>query len=252
MSGMSDFLADAEPVSPPESLAPALAGLGIELVPERLVQMGAFLGLLRAAQRRFNLTAITDPEGLWHRHVVDSLTLLPGLEDLEAGGRLVDVGAGAGLPGLPLAIARPDLAVTLVEATGKKARFLEAVVAALGLSNVRVVAERSETVARDRGHRERYEVACCRALAPMNVLLELALPLVAVGGTLMAMKGPKAEAELREAGDALAALGAGQVQVFEAYPPETGWEAVIVLVVKARPTPREYPRRPGEPKRAPL
>ncbi len=236
----------------PEPVRPLLSRLGVELEDAQLDQCAHFLSLLLEANRRFNLTAIRDPAEAWPRHIVDSLTALFALQSLESGDRLIDVGAGGGLPGIPLAIARPDLQVTLLEATGKKARFLESCVEALGLTHVSVVNDRAETIGQRSEHRQRYDVAVCRAIGPMNVLLELTMPLIRVGGMLVAMKGPKAEEELRACGDGLETLGAGQVNVFDAYPEDAPWDTVIVTVCKERPTPQAYPRLPGVPKQSPL
>ncbi|MFW6336965.1 MAG: 16S rRNA (guanine(527)-N(7))-methyltransferase RsmG [Phycisphaeraceae bacterium] len=229
-----------------------LEGLGFELPEVLLDRLASYLALLLETNQRINLTAIRDADEAWRRLIVDSLTPLPGLDDLEEGGSLIDVGSGGGMPGIPLAIGRPDLRVTLLEATGKKARFLESAVRELGLDNVAVVCERAETAGRDAPHRERYDAAVCRAVGPMNVLLELCLPLVRVGGRLLAMKGPKAEEELERAGDALDTLGAGELHVFDAYPETFANDLVIVRVAKDRATPKGYPRRPGVPKREPL
>jgi 16S rRNA (guanine527-N7)-methyltransferase len=215
-------------------------------------------GLQRYAERvleanqRVNLTGARDLETLWRRHIIDSLTALPGLADLPADAPVVDVGSGGGLPGVPIALARPDLRVTLLEATGKKARFLEETAAALGLERVTVHRERAETAGRDPAHRQRYATALARAIGRMPVVLECALPLLRRGRRLLAFKGGEVEGELRASTDALATLGGGQVEVIEAYPEGFGVETTLVRVAKAEATPQAYPRRPGEPKKAPL
>ena len=229
-----------------------LGALGVRLEGAVLAELGRYLDLLLAANRRVNLTGIRDRDEAWRRHVIDSLTLLPGLMELGEGAQVIDVGSGGGLPGVPVAIALPQMRMTLLEATGKKARFLAECVAELGLANVRVVGERAETVGQARAHRQRYDVAICRAIGPLREVLEYTLPLVAVGGRVLAMKGPKVEAELRLAGDALTTLGAGDVQVYDAYPASFEQGTVIVSAVKVRPTPKAYPRRPGVPRQEPL
>jgi 16S rRNA (guanine527-N7)-methyltransferase len=180
------------------------------------------------------------------RLVDDSLVLL---DHLGAARLVVDVGSGGGLPGLPLKIMRPDLALTLVEADQAKAAFLVQACASLGLEDVDVVARRAEEVGQDPRYRERFDVAVARALAPMRVLVELCLPLVRVGGRLLAQK---TEAEdLGAAANAIELLGGSLVSVAEAA---SGARATgtVVIVDKVRPTPASYPRRPGLPKRKPL
>jgi 16S rRNA (guanine527-N7)-methyltransferase len=173
--------------------------------------------------------------------VRDCLVLLDKLGDARS---VIDVGSGGGMPGIPLKIARPDLRVVLVEADRRKAAFLVHAAARLDL-DVEVVAERAETAARG-PLREAFDVAVCRALAPMPVLAELCLPFVHVGGRLLAMK-----ARVEESADAIAALGGGPARIVPA--PSTAREhGVVVIVPKLTPTPDAYPRRPGTPARRPL
>jgi len=237
-----------EPLQPTGAFDEALATIGLSLTPEERSALGRYLALLLETNRQFNLTAVREPGEAWLRHVLDSLSVLPHLGDAR---RVADVGSGGGLPGLPLAIVCPSLSFTLIEATGKKARFLERAVEALGLDNVEVAGERAETAGHRPRYRQRHDVAVARAVGPMRVMLEYTLPLVRPEGRVLAMKGPRVEAELDEAGDALMALGGGAVALYEALPGLAN-ELVIVEVHKAGPTPRGYPRRPGEPKSRPL
>ena len=142
--------------------------------------------------------------------------------------------------------------MTLIDGTGKKIRFLESVVAELALDNVSPLNARVEDVGQDPAHRARYDIAVSRAVGPLPVVLEYSLPLLKVGGTMLAMKGPKAEHELRESGDAMAVLGAGEVTVVDAYPESFENELVIVMVTKEDATPATYPRLSGTPKKEPL
>lgn len=229
----------------PESVITAARAYGVALDGPLGDALAAYLARLLETNRAFNLTTVTDPEEAWTRHVLDSLSLVPALAHLPAGARLVDVGSGGGLPGLPLALARPDLAVTLVEATGKKARFLEETARALGLTGVTVVCERAETFGRGAG-RARFQAATSRALSQLSVLLELTVPLLEVGGHSLAIKGARAAEEIAEAARALALLHA---EVVDTTRTPTG---AIVRIVKRADTPARFPRRPGEPKRAPL
>ena len=235
----------APPPPPPDDFARDVEQLGVRLDQRDIELFSRFLALLLHANESINLTAITDPPQAWRRHILDSLTLLPYI--ISAGARrIADVGSGGGLPGVPLAIALPDVQVTLVEATGKKARFLTRAAQELGLGNVKVIAERAETIGRDQAHRERYDLAIARALGPLNVLLELTVPLVKVGGNVLAIKGEKAPAEIAAAKQALHMLHAA---VAGSIATPTG---TLVIIEKLRTTPRKYPRRPGEPRRAPL
>ena len=222
--------------------------LGLSLSDEERQRLGAYLALLLETNKQFNLTAIKEPAAAWMRHILDSLSLLPFLHSAS---RVIDVGSGGGLPGLPLAICCPDTEFVLLEATGKKAKFLQNAASSLGLTNVKVVNDRAEVVGKQGAHRQRYDIAIARAVGPMRVLLEYTLPLVRIDGHVLAMKGRRMEEELNDAGDALMLLGGGEVQVYESLP---GLEddALIVEVVKDRATPRDYPRRPGEPKSHPL
>lgn len=192
-----------------------------------------------------NLTAITEPEAADRLHFADSLACL--LEPIASGAAVLDVGAGAGFPGLPLKIARPDLRLTLLEATGKKARFLEHLAAALSLDGVAIAAERAETFA----NRDAYDVVVARALASMPALLELTLPFCRQGGVVLALKkGAHLPAELASAGRALTILG-GELAAPHSY--GLGGESRQVVVVrKVGPTPADYPRRPGLPAKKPL
>jgi 16S rRNA (guanine527-N7)-methyltransferase len=178
--------------------------------------------------------------------IADSLVLL---EHLGEGEKVVDVGSGGGLPGLPLKIARPSLSITLVEADQAKAAFLVRACAALGLRDVEVLARRAEEVGRDPLYRESFDVAVARALAPMPVLVELCLPLVRVGGRLLAQK---TETETLEAATrAINSLGGALNRVVGA-PSAARSSGTVVIVDKIRPTPAEFPRRPGVPSRRPL
>lgn len=224
----------------------ATAAEGIVFDDGDVERLGRYLDLLDEANTRFNLTAIRDREEAWRRHIHDSLSLLGILASVEPA-RIADVGSGGGLPGLPLAIVMPDVQFTLIEATGKKAAFLQSCVDTLELANVTVVNDRAETIGRDReGHREQYDVVLARAVARLPVLLELTVPLARIGGLILAIKGEQADAEIT---DAKAALHTLHSTVIDTMRTETG---TIVVIEKQRKTGKMYPRRPGEPGRNPL
>jgi 16S rRNA (guanine527-N7)-methyltransferase len=186
------------PLAPPDGFEARLAEIGVRLDPAALATLGDYLARLLAMNEQMNLTAIKDPIEAWEKHALDALTLVPLLADLGAGSGLVDVGSGGGLPGVPIAIARPDLRVTLVEATQKKAAFLSAVVAALGLANVEVRAERAEQLGAGE-LRGGFDAVTARAVARLTLLLPLTAPFAKPGGLLLLVKGQRADEELAEA-----------------------------------------------------
>ena len=232
---------------PPASFDEACEAFGIALSAGAREQLGRYLTLLFRANAAFNLTAVRDADEAWTRHIFDSLTLLAALAELPADAALCDVGSGGGLPGIPLAIVRPDAPVTLLEPTGKKAAFLEGVAATLGLSHVTVVRDRAERAgALDGPLRAAFPIVTARAVGRLNLLLELTLPLAEVGGVVLAMKGEKADEELAESRKAIHALHAAPAGTVQT---PTG---TIVVIEKRRTTPKMYPRRDGEPKRNPI
>lgn len=211
----------------------ALGRMGIELSPEEESLLGRYLGMLFAANERFNLTRI-DIDSAWSRHVVDSLTLLAPLASVENVESGIDVGSGGGLPGIPLAIARRDIAWTLLESTGKKARFLEAVVRRLGLSNVAVAQERAEVAARG-PLRERFDVATSRAVGALDGLVQISIPFLRVGGLMLAIKGERAPEEVVAAKQALYELHSAVVGEIRTA------SNTLVVVEKRRKTPAKFP-----------
>jgi 16S rRNA (guanine527-N7)-methyltransferase len=229
---------------PAEAVALAQAH-GVSLEGELADKLAAYLDLLLATNAEFNLTAVIHREEAWVRHIADSLSLAPELRTFARESKVIDVGSGGGLPGIPLAIAFPSMQFTLLESTGKKAHFLEQTAHKLGLSHVRVVSERAEDYAQGKG-RERFDVATSRAVSRLPVLLELTLPFVRVGGASLAIKGEQAEAEVSESKRALELLFGVVSRITRT---QTG---TVVRVDKTRATPPRYPRRNGEPKRRPL
>lgn len=230
---------------PPDSFRREAEALGLAFDSGDIERLGSYLAMLLEANTRFNLTAITDPDGAWTKHIFDSLTLLPYIASAQAM-RVIDVGSGGGLPGVPLAIAMPAVQFTLLEATGKKAGFMGDVAETLGLSNVEVINDRAETLGHDPHHREHYDVVVARAVGRLAVLLELTVPLAAVGGHVLTIKGRKAAQEISDAKKALHLL---HCQVVDTARTPTG---TIVVIQKLRGTAKRYPRRAGEPKRSPL
>lgn len=191
---------------------------------------------------KFNLTAITEPEAIKEKHFADSLLLLEHLPLTNES--VVDVGAGAGFPGIPLKIACPGIKLTLLEATKKKVGFLDHLVKTLGLVGAEAVWARAEDYAGT--HRESFDLAVARAVADLRVLAELCLPLVKVGGIFAAWKETAIEPEIASAQKAVALLG-GEISAVIKYPRRS-----LLIIKKVRPTPPQYPRRPGVAKKQPL
>lgn len=209
-----------------------------------------YVALLLETNARMNLTRVVDPDAVARLHLLDALAALP-LVDAAAPSVALDLGSGGGVPGLVMAIARPNIRWVLVDSVRKKIDALHTFAAALGLRNVEVLAERAEILGRDPERRERADLVTARACASLPVLLEYALPLLRVDGRLVAWKGPIGDDELSAGGRAAGELGGGAPWV-----EPTGVEALgdhrFVLVEKVRPTPARFPRRPGEAARRPL
>jgi 16S rRNA (guanine527-N7)-methyltransferase len=235
-----------------QALEELVSGVSLSLPDDFLDRAQQFVELLLAANQRLNLTRVVEPAALARLHLLDALAALP-LLDAQAPRTAVDLGSGGGVPGIPLALARPHIEWTLVDSVAKKADALRSFAAALGVRNVVVVAERAETLGRSPAHREHYDVVAARACAALPVLAELALPLLRVGGSLLAWKGPLDETsdELRRGRAAAAQVGGGTPRLLPTGVPVLG-DHTFVLVPKAAATPARYPRRPGEPARRPL
>ena len=235
-----------------DRLARAAEALGQPLSDEQLGSFERLRELLLQWNRRLNLTAIDDPAQVETLHFVDSIAGLLALPDGPA--TVVDVGAGGGLPGLALRIARPSLRLTLLDATRKKTDYLGAAVQALGLRDppVEVINARAEDVGRDPARRESWDVALARGLAPLNALAELCLPLVGSGGLVVAWKKRDVEEEMRAAARAITVLGGRRLKALPVDLPGLPPDRQLVRLAKERPTPAAYPRRPGVPSKKPI
>ncbi len=211
-----------------------------------------YVGLLLDANARLNLTRVTEPDAIARRHLLDALSALP-LLDARAPSSALDLGSGGGVPGIVLALARPGIAWTLVDSVGKKCDALRAFADALGIGSMAVIAERAEVLGRNPVHREQNDVVTARACASLPTLLEYALPLVAIGGTLIAWKGPltATDDEVVRGTRAAAMLGGSTPAIVETGIPSLG-DHRLMTIAKELATPARYPRRPGEPARRPL
>ena len=227
--------------TPDRLLKETAALLGIDLGDTAVEHFASYTASLLEWNRVMNLTAITQPEEIVCKHYIDSLTLLR-YADIPANASLADVGCGAGFPGIPLKIARSDIRLTCMDSLNKRIRFLESLIAALSLDNVRCLHIRAEDAGRQAGLRERFDAVTARAVARMGALVEYALPLVRVGGYFYAMKGPDGEAEAREAEAAVRLLG-GSIERIESFPlPGTDMRRTIVCIRKRSATASIYPR----------
>jgi 16S rRNA (guanine527-N7)-methyltransferase len=201
--------------------------------------------------RKLNLTAIKEEEAIRTKHYLDSFSCVLAWKNSPPA-RLVDVGTGAGFPGIPLKILYPALQVTLVESVGKKALFCQHIVRVLGLEGIEVIQARAEEIGQHPRHREAYDWAVARAVARLEVLSEYLLPLVKVGGMMLAQKGESGPAEAQSAENAMKILGGKLKYVLQVNLPRVVDDRYLVLVEKVAATPPRYPRKPGTPAKTPL
>lgn len=235
----------------PEAFRTELEAYGIYLTDTQMRQFEDYYRLLAEWNEKINLTAITEKKEVYLKHFFDSLTVaFMGSFDLAAS--LCDVGSGAGFPSLPLKIAFPELKVTIVDSLNKRISFLKTVAETLELKNVTLYHDRAESFGQNTAFRETFDLVTARAVARLNVLAELCLPLVKPEGFFLAMKAVKSEDELEEAGTAIAKLG-GQLKEEKAFSlPEAQGERHILVIRKQKNTPKKYPRRPGLPNKQPI
>ena len=225
-----------------EILTARAAEAGIVLTAAQAAQFAVYNEMLIDWNTRMNLTALTAPADVAVKHIIDSLTAYDAAL-FDGAATLIDVGTGAGLPGIPLAVYAPHIRVTLMDALQKRVRFLMEVTAAMELTNTRCIHARAEEAARQTEHRERYDIAVSRAVARMPVLLEYALPFVRVGGTFLALKGRAYAAEAAEGAGAARRLGGGAVAARPVHLPGLDDVRAILSVRREKPTPKEYPRQ---------
>lgn len=246
---MSDHLDD-----PLAALRDGAAALGIPLDDARLDQFARLRDLLLDWNTRVNLTAITDPAEVVTRHFLDALTVTAAIPREHWGDALtlMDVGSGAGFPALPLAIAFPQWRVTSLEATGKKVRFQEVAIEALGLANMRALAGRAEDLAHTSTHRAQYDVVTARAVAALPTLLEYCVPFARTGGRTVAPKKGDLAEEIHQGARAAEILGATLLPPIAVTVPPLDDGRVLLVAMRERPCPKQYPRASGAPQRRPL
>lgn len=230
-------------------LSEVLAKEQINISPEQLAQFNRYYELLIEWNEKINLTAITEVQDVAVKHFLDSLLAAKMVENL-AGKTLIDIGTGAGFPGVPLKIMEKDLKVTLFDSLQKRLKFLDSLCAELKLTDIVTIHGRAEDGGQNKDLREKFDLASARAVARMPVLLEYALPFVKVGGYFLALKGPELDEELKESAKALKVLG-GEVAEIGRFS-LGGYTRNIALIKKAAPTPKAYPRKAGNVQKKPL
>lgn len=231
-----------------EKLKKALEPLNIEINEEKIALLAGYYDILVEVNSYMNLTSKSDIDFVVEKHIVDSLTMLEFIPD---GAKVIDIGSGAGFPGLILAIARHDASFTLVDSIGKKCDFLRNTAEKLGLKNVQVLCDRAENLGVNKGYRENFDIATARGVINMACLAEYLLPLTAVGGKVIAMKGKNHAAELKEGENAIRLCGGKYSQTKE-YQLSQGEERALIVIAKTGTCNKKYPRGVGQVAKSPL
>lgn len=223
--------------------------IGYNLQEEQLEQFFTYKELLIEWNKKMNLTAIEQEEDIITKHFIDSLSIASYIPDTA---KVIDIGTGAGFPGIPLKILKKDLSITLLDSLNKRITFLEEVIRNLSLENIQAVHARAEELAHKEEYREQYDIAVSRAVAPMHTLLEYMLPYVKIGGKCICMKGPNLQEESKDLQNCLETLGGKIEKIEEIVLPKTEIKRNIMLIKKENKTPKKYPRNPGMPSKKPL
>ena len=223
--------------------------LGVRFFVEQQEQFFEYMKLLIKWNERMNLTAITDPDEIILKHFIDSITILKEIKDDS---KLVDVGTGAGFPGIPLSIMNPTLKITLVDSLNKRLIFLQEVVKELKLKNVEIIHARAEELGQNKEYRESFDVATSRAVANLSTLSEYLIPLVKINGKVISMKASGAQNEINEARKAIKVLGGSIEKIEEFNLPQTDIGRTIIVIKKKEETNRKYPRKAGIPSKDPI
>ncbi len=216
----------------------------IHLTPVQLTQFSRYEAELLDWNTRMNLTAVRTGEEIQRKHFLDSLSCVMAWRNSVTPGNLIDVGTGAGFPGLVLKIAIPELQLTLVESIGKKVNFCAHIITVLGLTQIKLIQERAEILGHNTEYREKYDCAVARAVAGLSTLTEYLLPFVKTGGIMIAQKGANADKEVTEARKAIQVLGGGNIRCQSVLLPGDSYSRQLVVVDKMQHTPPEYPREP--------
>lgn len=226
-----------------------LSELNLKLNEKQIRQFYMYMNLLLEWNKKINLTAITQEDEIILKHFVDSLTIVKYLKE---GATVIDVGTGAGFPGIPIKIVREDVNVVLMDSLNKRLKFLDEVIKELELEKITTVHSRAEELARSKKYRESFDVATSRAVANLSTLAEYMLPFVNVGGQCICMKGSEVEEELEQAKNAISVLG-GIINTINTFDlPKSDMGRNIIVIDKVRKTPEKYPRKPGTPAKEPI
>lgn len=234
-----------------EMLLEGCRKLDVEIKEEQLLQLIQYKDTLLEWNQKMNLTAIEEPREIIIKHFLDSITCLK-VSQLTGEGTLIDVGTGAGFPGIPLKVLLPNVEVTLLDALNKRIGFLKEVVNQLQLEKVNFIHGRAEDFGQNNSFREQYDFSVARAVASLNVLSEYCLPFVKPGGYFICQKGPQLELELKEAKKALSVLGGEVVEEMTVQLPFSDIHHRIVVIKKIKQTPTKYPRKAGKPSKEPI
>lgn len=233
-----------------ELLCESCRKIGVELNQAQLKQFMTYKDMLIVWNEKMNLTAITDDREIILKHFVDCLALCSGAD--MSGKKIIDVGTGAGFPGVPVKIACPDIDITLLDSLNKRITFLNELTKALGLEKTDCVHMRAEDGGNDKGLRESFDMCISRAVANLAVLCEYCLPFVRVGGMFISMKGPDVSQEISEAEKAIKVLGGEISEIKKVSIPETDINHSLIIIKKIRSTPSKYPRKAGKVKKEPI
>lgn len=223
--------------------------LSVRFSVEQLEQFFDYMNLLIEWNEKMNLTAITDPEEIILKHFIDSITILKEIKDNS---KVVDVGTGAGFPGVPLSIMNPTLKITLVDSLNKRLIFLQEVVNRLKLKNIEIVHARAEEFGQNKKYRESFDIATSRAVANLSTLSEYLIPLVKVGGKAISMKASEAQEEINDAKKAIEVLGGSIEKIDEFNLPQSDIGRTVIIIKKDKQTSNKYPRKPGTPSKEPI
>ena len=221
----------------------------IKINDEQIKSFEKYMNLLLEWNEKINLTAITQPEEVKLKHFVDSLTVLKYINDDD---KVIDIGTGAGFPGIPLKIMKENTKITLLDSLNKRINFLNIVIETLNLRNIQAIHGRAEEIARNKLYREKYDVAVSRAVANLSTLTEYMLPFVKVGGKCICMKGANVNEELERAQNAIKELGGEIERVDNFYLSDNDNERNIIVIKKVKETNSKYPRKAGTPSKEPL